>query len=220
MNQIIKTSLSDKVKKDTGITPSRISSELLSKAFPSILIESEEQITVNNGQLCVGPICILLSDKTIIEIVKFLRDNGISSFLTTPGVAGYPASLLLDFNSHVVININPESSPLRLSNIHSAYSSNLVVFSEDNIDRDILGVWNNNVPSTGYERVSDLVFFDNPNNVSCLVEYKINKYFLMCGKENTFTLSSVIDNHFSQENVTPEISDLLIKINSDNKDIL
>lgn len=220
MTNIISTQLSDKIKQAKDITRTKICATLQKNIFPGILINSEEYVKIENGLLSLESDSILLFGKTLIEIVKFLNDNNVDAWLTSSFLAGYPAILIQDFRSHTPIKISPDSSPLRLSEIHSISSNNLVVFSEDYISRDVLNVWENNKISTTYQRLNDLLFFDNINSVSCLINYKISKYFLFCGKENIVNTSKVIGYDYGNVGRTTELDDLLIKINSENKDVL
>lgn len=219
MNQIIASPLSDKRKKIKGVTQDKVSSQFSSKIFPSIYIDSDKDLSVLNGSVTVEGTSLLLSGKTIVEVVKFLNDNGITAYITDHTVAAYPASLLQDFWSADVLKIPVDTSPLRITEFYSQHTSNLVEFDNVNIDREIIGVWRNGNEEP-YELVGELLYTNAMEDTECLLMYRVKKYFLFCSDQTVIDSSTVIKDHYESNEITPDIADLLSVINSDNKDVL
>jgi hypothetical protein len=213
MNKIITTPLSTKRKKEKGVTHSNIQSEIKGKIYPSIYIDSEKRISVADGFINVGDTKHSLVGKTLVEIVKFLRDNDVSADLTTALAASYPASMIQDFESTSTLAFDVTTSPFRLSEHHSKYVSNLLDLSEDSITRVV-----HDVTNTSFTRSEDLVFATQiGSQTTCLMTYSINKYFLFTGEENISNVYNIVDKH---ETMNPEIFQLVSAFNSENKDTL
>lgn len=236
MSNIIKTPLSDRQSKAKSVTRSNILPLINSDATPSIYINDTTAISVSDGILRYGNKSIYLLNKTVIEIVGTLRDNGVNAFLTDIKMAGLPAILLNDFNSNSILVIDIESSPIRLSEYHGEYSKNLIALSESNIIRSIAAIVATNVRSGldrdifyskdvddlySYEVSNDLLYVNNLDSpTKCIMSYSINNYFLFSSNENLLNTYNIIDKYNNAKINSHELDNLLKAINSNNKDVL
>lgn len=213
MTKIIATPLSAKKSKESGVTHNKIQAHIQGKVYPSIYIDSEKRISVADGSIVISGKSFSLVGKTLIEIVKILRDNDVSADLTSSSVAGYPASMIQDFESVSTMSFNVKTSPFRLSEHHSKYVNNLLRIDESNISRTV-----HDITGTAFERSEDLIFVTEVTpQTQCLMTYSLKKYFLFTGEENISNVHNIIDKH---DSLNSEIFQLISASNSENKDTL
>jgi len=231
MSAIIKTPISDKVNKKSGVTREDVLSTINSDSFPAIYVDDSAELSVSGGILKCGTLEVYLIEKTIIELVKILRDNGFNAFITDPKMSACPAILLNDFESKLITNIEADSSPLRLSEYHAKSSKNLVKLDELNIKREVLSIVDiepavdlhystDKRDELHYEIDGDLLYINNIHkSVVCLISYTVNKYFLFCSKENILNSYKIVDTYNKAEVNSIELFNLLKATNSNNKDV-
>jgi hypothetical protein len=225
MSDIIKRKISDRCNRKSGVSRNHILEHTKIDMFPSIMIDDQIDIIIEDGILYYGDSKIFLMDKLIVDIVRTLRDNGVNCFLVNQDVAAYPAILLDDIRSSTAIQIDVNSSPVRLSEHHAPTSMNLVTIDESKILRNIAVVADGNQSylddnsEFSYEVENGLLYVNNIGiNTKCIMTYKISKYFLFSKRENVLNAHNAIDK-YSRSNVYSHILlDTLKAINSNNKD--
>lgn len=210
---IVTSKLNRRGIKAKGITHSAMAKEAARRAFPAIYIESQESISVVNNGISVSSTHFNTSNKSMIEVVAFLRSNGVDAWLTSPDLSGYPAALIRDFSSVSRKPIDIRVSPFRITDHHTEFVNNLIEFDEDSVVRNIH-------PEAGITATQDgdLVYvggeFSSEEPARCILEYKVVKYVLMAGSGSVSNgyefLTSQLDNNH-------EAIDLLMAINAENR---
>lgn len=222
----VSTRISDRINRPGSVTITGIRSSLDSAPFPSIYIETDREIEINNGILRIGNSSYPIIDKTTIEVVKILRDNDVpESYVASSKYEMTPAILLNNFSNIGFITSEVNQSPLNISEIHDTYIENIVNINHANITKEIISVYDNDQAvlfsndteqNYHYYREGDLLFVNNLTEQTKLItKYSIEKFFLMSSYETVLNLKDLI----SRSDLTPQVITLLNIMNSNNKDI-
>lgn len=199
---LFESRISTNVTDDAGITKSQLTSSLMRSGFPTLYIESNVLFKVDNAKVTTENLEFSIIGLTMLEVVKKLRDNGISAYLARIDVGMLPAELLLDFSNESIFSIDIDSSPKRLSEIHAKTLVNIPGLDESSISREVISVYSINQDiKYGISGERNSYFIDNNmlytngllSDTRAVVMYRANKFLLFASKENSIELSSALE---------------------------
>ena len=220
---VYKKDISDTRKPTSGITKNQINSELLSNAYPALYIESDKEIVFDNSTVIVDGSAQTISGKTVIEVVKILRDLNVDAYITRRSIGMMPAELLIDFKNQIIISEEIDVSPKDTTEIHHSNLMNVPGLEEASIDREIVSVYSKNRDIEYTSRNTEYSFYPEGDllyinglvdDTMVVLKYNINKFFIFMKDENFIEINKLLQ--YKDLNINNRI--MLNNINSNNWD--
>lgn len=142
---------------------------LIQNSFPAIFIKSDRVVEIRSEYLIVDGLRISLDSILIREVVAILNSLGVSAKASTVKILNYPAILLQDFSSSVVMAISGNSKIINKKNLVHPFLANSI--DGEAIVSVLLGA---------HKEIEDLILVDESES-EMLILSTINNYSIFIG---------------------------------------
>ena len=186
--------ISDRGNRNNLGMPDYINSMLKKDSRPGIYIEETQGLKYKDCTFLFGASKIYTEGKTLLAVIKELRDLGISAFLCHKSLAMYPAELLIPYNNYTYGEVDVDKSPKSLEEMHTKSSISVPLMRESSIERDIISVSSAECEVDHSFKIDQGALYTNdlaPDS-KCIFRHKAIKFILYVSNTNFIELESML----------------------------